>query len=57
MLNFLATALWRGIYAGAVGFGAVLGFAALALLALSLGALVGWICQRVNGEAETDGED
>lgn len=57
MLNYLATALWRGIYAGAVGFGAVLGFCALALLAASLGALVGWICQRVNGEAETDGDD
>lgn len=54
MLDIIATGLVRGIYAGAVGFGAVLGFAVLVLLAVSLGALVGWICRKVNGEAMED---
>ncbi len=52
MLDIIATGLVRGIYAGAVGFGAVLGFLVLALIATGLGALVGYICQRVNGERE-----
>ena len=50
MLDIIATGIVRGIYAGAVGFGAVLGFAALALIAASLGALIGLICRKINRE-------
>lgn len=52
MLNYIAAALWQGIYVGGVIFGALVGFSALVLLAVSLGALVGWVCQRVNGKRE-----
>ena len=47
MIDVIGNAIMRGIIAGAVGFGTVLGFAALALIAASLGGMIGWICTAI----------
>ena len=53
-MSGLGECIWRGIYAGAVGFGAVIGFGALALIAVSIGAMIGGICTAIERWGKRD---
>ena len=49
--------LLRGLQYGLLGFGALLSFAVCVLLALSVGAFIGWVLGERGGDDDDGGTD